>query len=44
MSAKFKTVQLNYKRGMWNASKVRDAVTKGWITETEYSMITGEEY
>ena len=44
MSAKFKTVQLNYKRGMWNASKVRDAVDKGWITEDEYQIITGEAY
>ena len=44
MSAKFKTVQLNYKRGMWNVSKVRDAVNKGWITEDEYQIITGEAY
>ena len=44
MSTKYKTVLLNYKRGMWNASKVRDAVDKGWITEEEYRIITGEEY
>ena len=44
MSTKFKTVQLYYMRGMWDAGKVRNAVIKGWITEEEYTTITGEEY
>lgn len=28
----------------WSLEKVRNAVTKGWITEEEYFEITSEEY
>ena len=43
MSAKFKTVKYYYDSGLWNKTKVRNAVTKGWITEEEYALIVGEE-
>ena len=44
MSPKFKTVQLNYKRGLWDIEKVRNAVVKQWITAEEFEIITGEPY
>lgn len=33
-----------YKAGMWTLTMVRNAVAKGWITEDEYTELTGEEY
>jgi len=35
MSPKFEKVKKYYDSGFWNARMVRDAVTKGWITEGE---------
>ena len=29
---------------MWNENRVRDAVVKNWITESEFTEITGKEY
>lgn len=29
---------------MWNEVRVRNAVTMGWITETEFKEITGKDY
>ena len=33
-----------YKQGLWDKTKVRNAVVKGVITEADYTEITGEEY
>ena len=33
-----------YNQGLWTADKVQDAVTKGIITEEQYTEITGKEY
>ena len=44
MSRKFNTVKAAYDRGTWNKAMVRNAVVKGWITEEEYALITGEDY
>ena len=44
MSKKFQTVKAAYDRGNWNKQMVRNAVIKGWITEDEYKLITGEDY
>ena len=44
MSAKFEKVKKYYETGLWNKQMVRNAVKKGWITESEYREITGEEY
>lgn len=40
----FKKVKTNYDNGSWNLSRVKRAVVKEWITETEYKEITGLEY
>lgn len=44
MSSKFEKVKSYYERGLWDISRVRNAVGKGWITPEEYSMITGQVY
>ncbi|MBE6724986.1 MAG: XkdX family protein [Ruminococcaceae bacterium] len=43
-SAKFEKVKAYYKSGLWNITKVRNAVVKGWITEAEFEEITGITY
>lgn len=42
MSAKFNMVKIFYARGQWDQTKVWNAVIKGWITEEEYYLITGD--
>lgn len=44
MSKKFNMIKSAYERGTWNNVMVHNAVVKGWITEEEYQIITGEEY
>ncbi|MBQ1349073.1 MAG: XkdX family protein [Ruminococcus sp.] len=44
MNSKFEKVKSYYERGMWDISRVRNAVVKGWITAEEFFMITGEIY
>ena len=44
MSKKFNTVKNYYDKKLWNITMVRNAVVKGWITEEEFTEITGEEY
>lgn len=29
---------------MWNEARVRDAVEMGWITQSEFTEITGKTY
>jgi uncharacterized XkdX family phage protein len=43
-SKKFDKVKTYYDRGVWTIDMVRNAVVKGWITEEEFTEITGEEY
>lgn len=43
MSEKFEVVKKWYDKGLWDLTKVHNAVGK-WITEAEYKEITGEEY
>lgn len=33
-----------YRQGLWTASMVLDAVTKGLITAAAYTEITGQDY
>lgn len=33
-----------YDNGLWNISRVRDAVEKNWITPEQFYEITGVEY
>ncbi|MBQ9659508.1 MAG: XkdX family protein [Clostridia bacterium] len=42
-SKNFEKVKTYYDDGMWNISKVHNAVGK-WITAEEYKEITGEDY
>ena len=43
-SAKFAKVKKHYDDGFWNIEMVRLAVTKEWITEEEFTEITGEAF
>ena len=42
-SPKYDLVKRMYDEGTWNKTRVRNAVTKGWITEEEYSYIINGE-
>ena len=44
MSANFNKVKNYYDKGLWSIERVRKAVEKGWITEEEFTLITGENY
>ena len=43
-SAKFEKVKYYYDTKRWSLDMVKNAVLKGWITEEEYTEITGLEY
>lgn len=43
-SKNYEKVKKYYKEGNWTIQMVRNAVVKGWITETEFKEITGEDY
>lgn len=43
-SKKFKKVKGYYDSGLWNKSKVHDAVFHSWITAEEYEEITGDPF
>lgn len=42
-SPKYYTVKEYYDKELWSKARVRNAVTKGWITEEEYDMIINGE-
>lgn len=42
-SPKYDLVKRMYDEGTWSKTRVRNAVTKGWITEEEYSWIINGE-
>ncbi len=42
--SKFEMIRKFYQKRLWNISRVRDAVKKGWITEEEFKTVTGEEF
>lgn len=44
MSEKFELVKGYFDSGLWNTTRVKNAVVKGWITAAEYAEITGEPY
>lgn len=43
-SPKFELVKHYYDIGKWSKKAVKNAVIRGWITEDEYTEITGEDY
>ena len=38
----YKTIKLNYEKGLWSKAMVKVAVKKGIITEEQYKEIVGE--
>ena len=40
----FGIVERYYLLGLWDISRVQNAVIKAWITEEEFADITGEPY
>lgn len=42
--SKFEKVKSYYDNGLWDITRVRNAVIKEWITAEEFETITGEEY
>ena len=44
MSSKFEKVKSYYERRLWDITRARNAVVKGWITVEDFYTITGEEY
>ena len=42
-SEKFELVKSYYEKGLWDKTRVRNAVGK-WITAEEYEEITGEPF
>lgn len=43
-SRNYEKVRGYYDGGFWNEARVKNAVAKGWITESEYEEITGAGY
>ena len=44
MSKHFGKVQNYYNLGVWDITRVENAVQKGWITESEFKDITDKDY
>ena len=42
--SKFEKVKRYYEKRYWSIDMVRNAVAKGWITESQFEEITGEAY
>ena len=40
----YKTIKMNFDRGLWSVQMVRLAVKKGVITKEQFTEITGESY
>ena len=43
-SGKFEKVKRFYTLKVWNETRVRNAVKMNWITEEEFTEITGKDY
>ncbi len=43
-STNFTKVKSWYNMKLWSETRVRNAVVMGWITEEEFTEITGNEY
>ena len=43
-SENFEKVKRFYILKVWNGTRVRNAVKMGWITEEEFTEITGNDY
>ena len=43
-SKNYQKVKRYYDLKAWDETRVRNAVTMGWITEAEFTEITGKDY
>ena len=43
-SKNYQKVKRYYDMKMWDENRVRNAVVMNWITEAEFTEITGKEY
>ena len=43
-SKNYQKVKRYYDMEMWDETRVRNAVTMNWITEEEFTEITGKEF
>ena len=43
-SKNYQKVKRYYDMKMWDETRVRNAVTMNWITEEEFTEITGKEF
>ena len=43
-SPKFNKVKYYFDHKLWSIERVREAVVKSWITQSEYEEITSEPY
>lgn len=43
-SDNFEKVKRFYTLKVWNETRVRNAIKMGWITEEEFTEITGNDY
>lgn len=44
MSAKYEMLKNFYDEGLWDQTRLKNAVSKNRITAEEYKLITGEDY
>ncbi len=44
MSAKYEMLKNFYEEDLWDQERLKNAVSKNWITAEEYKLITGEDY
>ena len=42
--SRFEKVKKYFDSGLWNLSRVANAVLKGWIDIEQFKIITGENY
>ena len=42
--SKFELVKTYYDKGLWNITRVKNAVVENGITEEQFKEITGEDY
>jgi len=42
--SKYEKVKYYYDNGLWSIQRVRDAVSKAWITLEQFEEITGKPY
>ena len=40
----FERIKMYYETGLWDISRVKDAVKKDKISESQFKEITGQEY